>query len=67
MIADTESRERAVFKNLLMNTPLNLASQPEQVPTNHIEPDYIDSNCCTLHNAVQQLAIDSQTNTRIIQ
>lgn len=47
-----------------MNMPLSLASQPKQVPTDHIEPDfYIDSNYCTLHDAVQQLMIDSQADT----
>ena len=46
---------------------LNLASQPKQAPTDHIEPDfYIDSDCCTLHDAVQQLAIDSQADTPFI-
>lgn len=46
-----------------MNIPLNLASQLKQVPPDHREPDfYIDSNCCTLHDAAQQLAIDSEAD-----
>jgi hypothetical protein len=50
-----------------MNTPLSLASQPKQVPTNHLEPDfYIDPNYCTLHDAVQQLAIDSPADIPFI-
>lgn len=45
----------------------NLTSQFGQVPIDFIEPDYyIDSNCCTLRDAVQQLAIDSQADTPLI-
>ncbi|MBD1913248.1 hypothetical protein [Leptolyngbya sp. FACHB-8] len=45
----------------------NLTSQFRQVPPDHIEPDfYIDSNICTLHDVVQQLAIDSQSDTPLM-
>jgi hypothetical protein len=47
-----------------MDIQSNLASQVKQVPIDHIEPDfYIDPNCCSLHDAVQQLAIDSEADT----
>ncbi|MES1026448.1 hypothetical protein ABN584_26465 [Gloeocapsa sp. BRSZ] len=37
------------------------------MPRDHIAPDrYIDSNCCTLHYAVQQLAIDDQADIPFI-
>jgi hypothetical protein len=50
-----------------MNTPLKLTPQPKQVPTNHIAPDfYIDSNRCTLQNAVQRLAIDREVDIPFI-
>lgn len=42
-----------------MNTQLNLTAQFKPIPDDHIAPDlYIDPNSCTLHDAVQQLAID---------
>lgn len=47
-----------------MSIQLNLTSQAKEVPADHIEPDfYIDPNCCTLHDAVQQLSINSQADT----
>jgi len=50
-----------------MSIQLNLASQLEPVPPDHRDPDfYIDSNRCTLHDAVQQLEIDSQPDTPFI-
>ena len=51
----------------MQGIPFNLASQLKPVPPDHREPDfYIDSNRCTLHDAVQQLAIDSQADTPFI-
>lgn len=48
-----------------MDTQSSLISQP--VPIDHREPDfYIDSDCYTLHDAVPQLAIDSQADTPFI-
>ncbi|BAU10555.1 hypothetical protein LEP3755_10390 [Leptolyngbya sp. NIES-3755] len=42
-----------------MNTPLNLTAQFKPLPDDHIAPDfYIDPNSCSLHDAVQQFAID---------
>ena len=42
-------------------------SQARNVPLDHTEPDsYIDPNCCTLQDAVQQLTIDSQADTPLI-
>ncbi|MES1026442.1 hypothetical protein ABN584_26435 [Gloeocapsa sp. BRSZ] len=50
-----------------MGIRANLASQSNQVPIDHIEPDfYIDSNCCTLNDAVQQLAIADQADIPFI-
>ncbi len=50
-----------------MGIQFNLASQPQQVPPDHIETDfYIDSNSCTLHDAVQQLAINDQADIPFI-
>ncbi|KAM3105904.1 hypothetical protein [Phormidesmis sp. 146-33] len=50
-----------------MDIQFNLAYQPKQVPTDHREPDlYIDSNSCTLPDAVQQLTIDTQADTPFI-
>lgn len=49
--------------NLTTDIQFNLAFQPKGVPIDHLEPDcYIDSNRCTLHDAVQQLAIDTQAD-----
>jgi len=46
---------------------LNSSSQSRQLPHDHIAPDiYIDPNCCTLYDAVQQLATDSQADTPFI-
>ncbi len=43
------------------------SSQARIVSPDHREPDfYIDPNCCTLHEAAQQLAIDSQPDTPFI-
>lgn len=43
-----------------MNTQLNLTAQSKPLPDDHIAPDlYIDPNSCSLHDAVQQLSIDS--------
>jgi hypothetical protein len=51
----------------MMGIQLNLASQPKLVPRDHREPDfYIDSNRCTLHDAAQQLAIDTQADAPLI-
>ncbi|MGV0028486.1 hypothetical protein ACFE35_26145 [Phormidesmis priestleyi ANT.L61.2] len=50
-----------------MSIQFNLAFQLKPVPPDHREPDfYIDSNRCTLHDAAQQLAIDSQPDTPFI-
>ncbi|KAM3113939.1 hypothetical protein [Phormidesmis sp. 146-33] len=49
-----------------MDTRFNLTSQPKQVPTGHMEPLYINSNCCTLQDTVQQLTIDTQADTPFI-
>lgn len=52
-----------------MDIQSNLALQAnsKQVPTDHIEPDcYIDPNSCTLHDAVQQLSIDSEADTPFV-
>jgi hypothetical protein len=50
-----------------MDIQLNLTSQAQQMPADHIEPDfYIDSTCCTLHDAVQRLTIDSEADTPLI-
>lgn len=49
-----------------MDTRLNL-THFRQVPTDHLKPDfYIDSNCCTLHNAVQQQSVDGEADTPFI-
>ena len=50
-----------------MDFQLNLTSKSKQVPNDHTEPDcYINPNCCTLHDAVQQQSIDSQADTLFI-
>lgn len=50
-----------------MDIRLNLASPPQQLPPDHREPDfYIDPNHCTLHNAVQQSAIDRPADIPLI-
>jgi hypothetical protein len=50
-----------------MGIQSNLTSQSKRVPPDHREPDfYIDPNCCTLHDAAQQLTIDSQADTPFI-
>lgn len=50
-----------------MRIQLNLSSQLRELPHDHIAPDrYIDPNCCTLHDAVQQLSIDDQANVPFI-
>jgi hypothetical protein len=50
-----------------MRIQLNLSFQSRQLPPDHIALDvYIDPNCCTLHDAVQQLSIDNQADIPFI-
>ncbi|MBD2088836.1 hypothetical protein H6F67_03075 [Microcoleus sp. FACHB-1515] len=50
-----------------MTIQLNPTFQLQQVPIDHLEPDfYLDPNRCTLDDAVQQLAIDPQSNIPFI-
>jgi hypothetical protein len=50
-----------------MGIQLNSSSQSRQLPRDHITPDvYIDPNCCTLYDAVQQLSIDDQADIPFI-
>lgn len=50
-----------------MHIQLNSSAQSRQLPPDHIAPDrYIDPNCCTLHDAVQQLSIDNPVDIPFI-
>lgn len=50
-----------------MRIQLHSSSQSRQLPYDHIAPDrYIDPNCCTLDDAVQQLAINDQADIPFI-
>lgn len=46
-----------------MDTQSNLTTQSQPASTDQIEPNfYLDSNCCTLHDAVQQQSVDSEAD-----
>ncbi|MGA7935594.1 MAG: hypothetical protein WCA35_18735 [Kovacikia sp.] len=49
-----------------MGIQSRLTSQSQQLQTDYVESYRIDLNHCTLHNAVQQISIDSQADVPFI-